>query len=542
VKHKNNPGFVPIILTICILVLLLIPACASATPSSKLPTAVPSPAPAGPQTGGILKIAEQVEGMNIGYPVKQGPLGSWKQVAPAVEKLFRYDDKGSIVPLLAEGSKSDADAKTIIISLKKGIKFHDGTDFNAQAVKWNLDTCQAGKVVGTEKYKSVDVVDDYTVRINLTQWDSTVLSSLAYIAGQIISPASVQKNGVDWACGNPVGTGPFKFVSWQKDVKTVYTKFSDYWQKGKPYLDGVEYSIIVDANTRAISVKAADTDVVLTMPLPADPTDFEKSGCTVLHRPDSGGALSLVFNSVAADSPFANLKVRQAVSYAINRKAIAKGLLLDENLDVNQYDIKSSWGYNPAVAGYPYNPDKAKQLLAEAGYANGLKTKLTYQINPAFETIYQAAQEQLRTVGITCEMVPTAPPKFREVIGQTGAPALGWDGILAASPRVNPDITLVLGQAFGTKSMAREFGSRMVIPDDMDQAYQNAITAPDLAGKQKWTQEWQKLAVDKYCLFCGIVSPPSFVITQSYVKDSGWLDSAFLAQWTPENAWINKKK
>ena len=211
----------------------------------------PTPtAPSGPRYGGILKVSIYMDGVSIGYPPKCIRIFGMAQASPAIETLFRHDNTGKLTPWLATGIKSNATAKTTILTLRKGVKFHDGTNFNAEAVKWNLDRHLAEKTAAVQKIKSIDVIDDYTVRINLSEWDSTFEGTLAMNTGMMISPTAYEKNGQEWCEKNPVGTGPFEFVSWEKDVRTIYKKFPGYWQKGKPYVDGIEWYIIADHLTR----------------------------------------------------------------------------------------------------------------------------------------------------------------------------------------------------------------------------------------------------------------------------------------------------
>ena len=135
----------------------------------------------------------------------------------------------------------DSSGKVITLTLRRGVKFHDGTDFNAEAAKWNLDQAISTKQFGSVLIDSVDVVDPYTIRINLKQRDNTLLGMLGFsYIGMMISPTAFKTKGEDWVIANPVGTGPFRFASWQKDVKIAFRKFEGYWQKGKPYLDGIE--------------------------------------------------------------------------------------------------------------------------------------------------------------------------------------------------------------------------------------------------------------------------------------------------------------
>ena len=171
-----------------------------------------------PRYGGTLTMSDFVEEPNIGYPPKMFRPPAMRQGGPALETLLRTDMTGKPVPWLATAIKEDPKAMTVTLTIRKGVKFHDGTDFNAEAVKWNLDQQVADKGLGTDNIKSVEILNDSTVRINLTAWDSTFTSNLAQPTGLMISPAAFKKNGKDWCTNNPVGTGPFQIVSRQKDV------------------------------------------------------------------------------------------------------------------------------------------------------------------------------------------------------------------------------------------------------------------------------------------------------------------------------------
>ena len=337
-----------------------------------------------PMYGGTLRVSTYTDGTAIGYPPDsyRGPVLGMAQAFPAIETLFRYDKEGRPVPWLATKVEEDARNKNLVITLRKGVKFHDGTDFNAEAVKWNIEQHMAARSPGTDKLRSIDVVDDYTARINFLEWDNRMTSSLAVQLGMMISPTAFKKNGKDWAANHPIGTGPFEFVSWEKDVRTTYKKFSGYWQKGKPYLDRIEWLPISEAFTRQNALRNGEVDVVL-FPAASEIASFEREGFVVSRHKVGSGARGGVFDSANPKSPFANVKVRQAVQHAIDSAAIVKALYNGEGEPANQFAYKGHWGYNPSVVGYPYNPTKAKQLLAEAGFPNGFKTKLVCRAFPA---------------------------------------------------------------------------------------------------------------------------------------------------------------
>ena len=211
----------------------------SAQPSSAAPISSTPTQTLTPQYGGTLEMKIQ-EPSDLGYPAAMTGTSDVQYASVCLESLMRYDEKLNLVPLLATDWKSDANAKTITLTLRKGVKFQDGSDFNATVCKWNFNEFNAGTRTDLKNIKSIDIIDDYTLKLNLSSFDNTLLSSLAIDPGTMISEKAFEANGgKDWAIKNPVGTGPFQFVSWTKDVSVKWKRYDDYWG-GKPYLDGIE--------------------------------------------------------------------------------------------------------------------------------------------------------------------------------------------------------------------------------------------------------------------------------------------------------------
>jgi ABC-type transport system substrate-binding protein len=486
-----------------------------------------------PQYGGTLKVLEQTEGISIGYPAKMGRLTfGIRQASPAVETLFRPDKNGKLFPHLVSNVKEDARARTITLVLRKGIKFHDGTDFNAEAVKWNFEECIASKTPGVEKFTNIDVIDAYTIKINLSEWDSTVLSTFTQLPGMMISPTSCKKDGMQACANRPVGTGPFQFVSWDKDKQTVYKKFPGYWQKGKPYVDGIEWISVAEPVTRELAFRKGDADLLLTI-APKDVSGLEKDGY-VVSRNRLMGAMSLVPDSANTQSPFADLRVRQATQHAIDPNAIVRAVYYSEAEVANQWVYKGHWGYNPSVAGYPYNPAKAKQLLAQAGYPNGFKTKILYRTNPVQDQVFIAVQAYLKAVGIDAELEPVQIGRYDTVALQGGK----WDGLIMNAVLPNPDVVALLAQSYAGKGKAF---AQMAVPDDYSNAIQKALTASDFKMKQKSTQEAMKLMIDKYALQITLLCRSDFAVGAKYVHDHGFSSTPDNSFWTPDKVWMEKK-
>ncbi len=190
-------------ISLCLLASMATFGWAQAKPGAVKPVA-PSKQPQ-PRYGGILRIGTAVDSNVLGYPPGMLTTQDFVTSKTCIEALGRYDDKGLMLPWLAESWKTDAKAKTIILKLKKGIKFHDGTDFNAAAVKWNIEKFIGAKRAELPGVTSIDIVDNYTLKITLAEWDNTAIIGMGYFAGPQISPTAWQKAGAtdkdrdDWA-------------------------------------------------------------------------------------------------------------------------------------------------------------------------------------------------------------------------------------------------------------------------------------------------------------------------------------------------------
>jgi peptide/nickel transport system substrate-binding protein len=513
-----------VIVALCLAVSMTV--LAHAQTKAATPTQKPTP-----KYGGTLRIAHALDADTIGDPVARPMSSTGVRIGiMAVETLVRYDEKGIPVPWLATDWKVSKDLLSITLSLRKGVKFHDGTDFNAEAVKWNIDRYRTSSNPELKAVASVDVLDDSTVRLNLSKWSSTLLDSLTMHAGMMISPTAYQKNGGEWCRKNAVGTGPFKFVSWQLEKGLRFEKFNGYWQKGKPYLDAIEWVIVSDMMTRTVAFKRGEVNVLLIVE-PPDVKELEKEGKYYFSTGGlSGLSICVAGDSGHKDSPFADVRVRQAIEHAVDKKTLMDALTYGYGKVCNQYAYPESWGVNPDVKGYPYDPDKARRLLADAGYPNGFKTKL---YTPGWGNyVYPppAIQEYLRKVGITVEI---------EVVDQGRHQLLlrgGWQNSLLVqhAPMILPDAANNLVVNASCKSYLK--GSIMCA-DDYETLLVKALEAPDLDTKKKMTWEAQKLLIDKYAILNFFYTQPRMNCFYKNVHDTG-IGVTIDTQWTPEDAWI----
>jgi peptide/nickel transport system substrate-binding protein len=433
----------------------------------------------------------------------------------------------------------DATAKTITVTLKKGIKFHDGTDFDAKACKWNIDKFVAAKRAELPGVTAVDVVDDSTVRITLANWDNTAVIGMAYFAGPQISPTAWQKGGStdkerdDWAVNNPVGTGPFQFVSRQKDVKQVYKKFADYWQKGKPYLDGIEWNFIVDPIVASASFKAKEVDVIWSL-TPLVARDLKASGINITELKTGMGLVmtGIMPNSALPDSPFTKLQARQAISYALDTKAIQDTQYFGFATATQQWGVPGGYWANPNFKGYPFNPDKAKQLVTEAGFPNGIKTKLLVNNTPENVAVATAIQGMLAKANIAAELDVADNARYRQLTSQTN-----FEGLCLASYRADSDLALVMPRNLSASGTIMT--KSIMHPDKIEKMLVEAKQAPDEQAKRAKIWELQQVTFEEFSIFSPMLVLSGLAAKQPYVRGDGMMEVE-LTQWTPEDAWLDK--
>ncbi len=290
--------------------------------------------------------------------------------------LVRYKDGTlEVEPSLATSWNISDDGKTYTFKLRDGVKFHDGSPFNAAAVKFNFDRMlkednpyhDTGPFPLAFFFSSVDsvnVIDDLTVEFKLKEPYAPFLSNLAYPTGLIVSPAAVMKWGKDFG-RHPSGTGAYKFDSWEANSKVVITRNDDYWD-GAPSLDAIVYRPITDANTRVAEMLSGGLDVMVEVP-PDSVAQFSDNPAFKVYEQAGPHVWFLILN--VKDGPFSNKLVRQAANYAINKKAIVDNILQGTaEVAAGPTPPAFAWAYDDALQPYPYDPDKAKALLKEAGY------------------------------------------------------------------------------------------------------------------------------------------------------------------------------
>lgn len=449
---------------------------------------------------------------------------------PAVETLPEYRPTVP-EPLLATGYKLAPDGKSMTLTLRKGVKFHDGTDFDAEAVKFNLDLWKKELRPELQQIVSIDVLDSYTVRLNLSQYDNSLPYDLATAAGQIVSPTAIKTKGKDWAIKNPVGTGPFKFTSYDQDVKLKYQRFEDYWQKGKPYLDAIEISYVSNSSTAAAALQAGQSDLMWGSGSlnPKLPDDLKQKGLNVATIEST--IAYLLPDSKNTDSPFAKKDVREAVEYAIDRQAIVKALSYGIWQAANQPVPPGFPWENPDIKGRAFNQDKARQLLADAGYAKGFETSIKGPSSSTNKDAVTAIQNYLSQVGIKAQI------DLLDSGAWTDVQKKGWKNAIVFS---------VLAGSPGNygANVRRELPADYTMYPSVLRApgYEAALVATtsafDFDTQKKASQALSKFMYDD-AMITPLWSTKIFAAKQPTVRDdyhATWLH----LYWRPGDAWLSK--
>ncbi|RYH11553.1 ABC transporter substrate-binding protein [Tropicimonas sp. IMCC6043] len=341
-------------------------ALAAMTASIGLPTLAQTPP-------GVLVVGQIAEPKSLD-PAAVTAANDFRILLNVYDGLARYK-AGTLEPepALAESWDISDDGTVYTFHLRSGVKFHDGSDFNAEAVKFNFDRMldenhpyhDTGPFPLSFFFSSVEevtVIDDLTVEFKLSEPYAPFMANIAYATGLIVSPAAVEQYGKDFG-RHPSGTGPFKFVEWRSNEAVVVEKNPDYWD-GAPPLEAVIFRPITDANTRTAEMLSGGIDVMVEVP-PDALSEFENDRYKLLEAAGPH-VWFLILN--AKEGPFADVRVRQAANYAINKQAIVDNVLEGTaEVAAGPTPPAFGWAYNSDLDPYPYDPEKAKALIAEAG-------------------------------------------------------------------------------------------------------------------------------------------------------------------------------
>ncbi|PWC16102.1 glutathione ABC transporter substrate-binding protein GsiB [Brenneria corticis] len=443
--------------------------------------------------------------------------------------LFGFDKDIKLINVLAQSYETSPDGLVYTIKLHSGVKFHDGTDFNAAAVKVNLDRASnpQNRLKRYNLFKMIDkteVVDDQTVKITLKTPFSAFINNLAHPAAVIISPAALQQYGKEIGF-HPVGTGPYRFVTWNQTDYVKAEKFAGYWKSGLPKLDSITWRPVVDNNTRAALLQTGEAHFAYPIP-------FEQAA--VLEKNDQLALVSTpsilhrYISLNVTQKPFDNLKVRQAINYAINKDALIK-VAFSGYATPAEGPLPPSIDYAVKYQPWPYDPAKARELLKEAGYPDGFTTTLWSSHNHSTaQKVLQFTQQQLAQVGIKVQVTAMdAGQRAAEVEGK-GVKETGVRMFYTGWSASTGEADWALSPLFATSSWPPAlFNTAFYSNPQVDADLANALKTTDRAQKQQLYKDAQdKIWADAPWVFLAtekLVSANSKKLSGFYVMP----DTAF---------------
>lgn len=355
--------------------------------------------------GGTLTIAPRSPGDPGSFDPIDTYLTAWGNVGSQIfDGLTRRPAPGKLAPGLATDWKWLDNHTRIRFTLRKGVKFHNGEPFNAQAVKFTFHRLLNGNSPQRSNYeaiKEVHVVDDYTVDFVLGHPDPVLLTKLSGYASMIVPPNYIKEKGDDYFNTHPVGTGPFQFVSYQPKINLTLKRNPNYWG-GAPKLDGLVYRYISEPSTQVAELLAGRLDIACNIPLSMTPVIKDNENTKIVAIP---GPYTVALRFNTRDGITANKAVRKALIMAVDRDAIIKQILLGYALPIASFQSKLSFGYDSGMERIPYNPEKAKAILKAQGIKPGTPIEISYRGNDqTFREVVQAVAGYLHMAGLSASL------------------------------------------------------------------------------------------------------------------------------------------
>ena len=429
-----------------------------------------------------------------------------------------------LVPQLATSWTVSPDGRTYTFKLRQGVKFQDGTDFNADAVKFNIQRLLDPAVRNPNRYyftdvdeTRIDTPDPYTVVLHLKQTSPTLLGRLASGPAEMLSPTAVKKIGNDKIPLGPIdaGTGPYIFKEWVHGDHITLVRNPSYWGR-KPYFDTVTFRVVPNAGTRETMLRAGDVQMAFEPPAPDVPALRKDPGLTVVSGP-SDRDVFLGLNTQWG--PFKDVRVRQAMNYAVNKDAIIHSVLFGLGHVLESPMTPALFGYaRIQPGGWPFNPTEAKKMLAEAGFPEGFSVDFRTPTGRYIQD-YQFAQAvaaQLQNVGIHANISTSDWPTYVHwlltPLAQTPLQmfALGW-----ATQYLDADGQLY-GQFYSGQAPPNGLAPMFYKDPQVDALLLQGQIVPDPAKRQQIYKQAQEL-IWKDAPWVFLWSQDFYVVTSSHL-------------------------
>lgn len=367
---------------------------------------------AGPKHGGTLNIiiAEEVKGLY--NQADSGTEGEYP-LNQITDGLVNADIDRNVVPGLAKSWEISDDGLEYTFELRQGVTFHNGTEFNAEDVKWTMDQAIIPGSYSGSKWapyiEGTEIIDDYTVKITLKQPWYDFINLLAFEEDlDILSREAVEKWGDDYGYKAAVGTGPFKFDHWNRGEELVLVRNEDYWGAGEedlPYLDKIVYRAVLEDSVKVIQLTTGNADAIFSVPFTE--VDTLRADDAIVVESVPGGTIHYIA-MVSDKPPFDDVHVRRALNYAVDKQAIVDSIFAGHATVANGIFPPSLFVSDNDTVYYPYDPERAKELLAEAGYTED--NPLSFLMLTSNASLYQdeavLIQAQLKEIGVEAEIQP----------------------------------------------------------------------------------------------------------------------------------------
>ncbi len=367
-------------------------------------------APAQPPTGptGELRVALSTMPNSI-YMPRAAERNAANAASQLYDSLVWVDDEGNLVPALATEWEVSEDGTEYIFRLRQGVTFHNGEPFNADAVvfSWEMGKDPENEYAYIwEMADSVEKIDDYTVRITTPEPNALFLRFMAY-NWMMVPPQYFQEVGVEGFEQHPIGTGPFKFVEWKRGDRIVYEANEDYWREEMPKVKTLIFRPIPESSTRVAAARTGEVHIAQRLSAEEAQTLEDAANVRILSYPVDR-VYYIAFNNLTTGKgmPTEDVRVRLAMNYAVDRQAIVDALFDGKARLSTGFITPANLGFDESLEPYPYDPDRARELLAEAGYPDGFSIGMACPTGAYtnFEQVCEAVAGYLGDVGIQVDL------------------------------------------------------------------------------------------------------------------------------------------
>lgn len=500
-----------------------------------------------PVSGGVLRIIQASGPQVLSYKPIMGP-GDYVATYPGTETLVSTtSERGEMAagsePVLCESVDVDAKNLTITFNIRKGVYFHDGSELTAEVAAWNLQLCiDVKNLPYLDFYKKMEIVDKYTLVIHMTQYNNQMMPTWGWWTPMVSKKAWDKASGgdlnkgIEWARTHLVGTGPFILKEFKPDVSMTWVKNPNYWRKGRPYLDGIEFKYISDPVTARMAFEAGQADAW------GAPAKDAKELIDKGYKQEVSWALlpwGIWPNTANPDAKMNNKDLREAVEYAIDKKAIAQAIGHGLFKSLKSVPWEGEWAYDPN-RGRPYNPEKAKALLAANGYSASKPCKvnllLTNAFGPDMIDACTMAKRYLDAAGFEVTLDVADPGRFFGVeLGRNNVPKADQDLCWYFAGGCDTNYLQTYVRWFSTQPFNWvSFMGRTPEQAAMDRQAMGVTTIPE---QIEWTGKLMDYIIGN-ALNIPVYATPAYYIEHPYVHSDRY--DAGLTRWQTEEVWMEK--